>query len=65
MSLTEGALEKVASIGLHHLLDAKVVVFFANGEEKTDISATALEGDVTNEVPPLFCKNTPTPTFFI
>jgi 6-phosphogluconolactonase/glucosamine-6-phosphate isomerase/deaminase len=64
MSLTEGALEEGVTLGLHHLLDPKVVVLFANGEKKTDIGATALEGDVTNEVPPLFCKNTPTPTFF-
>jgi glucosamine-6-phosphate isomerase len=58
-------LEKGVTLGLQHLMDARVAILFANGEKKKDIVARALEGEVTNEVPASILQTHPNAHVFL
>jgi glucosamine-6-phosphate isomerase len=46
VSLTGGI-----TLGLRHLLDANIAVIIASGSQKAKVVASALEGQITNEIP--------------
>jgi glucosamine-6-phosphate isomerase len=61
----ETPLEHGVTLGLRHLLAARVAILFANGAKKTDIVARALQGEVTNEVPASILQRHPEAHIFL
>jgi glucosamine-6-phosphate isomerase len=53
------------TLGLRHLMEAKVAILLANGEKKAEIVATALKGPVTNNVPASIIQNHPDSLVFL